>query len=118
MYTYHQNKNNTRRTSCRRPRTRLRGEVYMKPISTSLLITRRKREGYTQRDLAALCRCTQAAISALETGTMTQCSEDLAAQIAKYLRRDVDELFERKEDTRVPRVTNAAGSKRRAPVAA
>ena len=89
----------------------------MKPISTATLKKRREREGYTQRDLAVLCRCTQAAISALETGTMSQCSEDLATQIAKYLRRDVDELFIRNVDTRVPRMTNAAGTKRQ-PVAA
>lgn len=43
---------------------------------------------------------------------MTQCSEDLANQIAKWLRRDVDELFIRNEDSRVARMTNAAGSKR------
>jgi transcriptional regulator with XRE-family HTH domain len=91
----------------------------MKPISTALLTTRRKREGYSQRDLAYLCNCTQAAISALETGTMTRCSEDLAKQIARYLKRDVDELFVKHEDTRVPRMTNAAGSKRhRVPQAA
>jgi transcriptional regulator with XRE-family HTH domain len=84
----------------------------MKPISTALLTTRRKREGYSQRELAQLCKCTQAAISALETGTMSQCSEDLAKQIAKWLRRDVDELFVKHEDTRVHRMTNAAGSKR------
>ena len=48
----------------------------------------------------------------LNAGTMTQCSEDLANQIAKWLRRDVDELFIRNEDSRVARMTNAAGSKR------
>jgi transcriptional regulator with XRE-family HTH domain len=84
----------------------------MKPISTALLTTRRKREGYSQRELAQLCKCTQAAISALETGTMTRCSEDLAITISKWLRRDVDELFIKHEDTRVPRMTNAAGTKR------
>ncbi|WP_285240101.1 helix-turn-helix transcriptional regulator [Pseudarthrobacter sp. MEB009] len=89
----------------------------MKPISTSILRKRREREGYTQRDLAHLCKCTQAAISALETGTMPQCSEDLATQISKWLKRDVDELFTRHEDTRVPRMTNAAGTKRQ-PIAA
>jgi transcriptional regulator with XRE-family HTH domain len=84
----------------------------MKPISTAVLKKRREREGYSQRQLAQLCKCTQAAISALETGTMTRCSEDLATQISKWLKRDVDELFIKHEDTRVPRMTNAAGSKR------
>jgi DNA-binding XRE family transcriptional regulator len=118
MYTY-QGKEKDRRPSfaARRPKTRLRGEVYMKPISTATLKKRREREGYSQRQLALLCKCTQAAISALECGTMTQCSEDLANQISKWLRRDVDELFIRNEDSRVARMTNAAGSKRQ-PVAA
>ncbi|MDQ0756124.1 helix-turn-helix transcriptional regulator [Arthrobacter sp. B3I4] len=84
----------------------------MKPISTATLKKRREREGYSQRQLALLCKCTQAAISALECGTMTQCSEDLANQIAKWLRRDVDELFIKNVDSRVPRMTNAAGTKR------
>jgi transcriptional regulator with XRE-family HTH domain len=88
----------------------------MKPISTTMLRTRREREGYTQRQLAHLCSCSQEAISQLERGKMTQCSEELATQIAKWLRRDVDELFIKHEDTRVPRMTNAAGSKRQ-PVA-
>ena len=120
MYTYQGNadsKTDNKRRATRRPRTRLRGEVNMKPISTAILKKRREREGYSQRQLAQLCKCTQAAISALETGTMTRCSEDLATQIAKWLKRDVDELFTRHEDTRVPRMTNAAGSKRQ-PVAA
>lgn len=84
----------------------------MKPISTAILKKRREREGYSQRQLASLCNCTQAAISALECGTITRCSEDLATQIAKWLKRDVDELFTRHEDTRVHRMTNAAGTKR------
>jgi len=89
----------------------------MKPISTAILRKRREREGYTQRDLAYLCNCSQEAISQLERGKMLRCSEDLAKQIAKYLKRDVEELFIREEDTRVPRMTNAAGTKRQ-PVAA
>jgi transcriptional regulator with XRE-family HTH domain len=111
MYSY-QGQQTDKLRSWRRPRTRLRGEVFMKPISTAKLKDRREKEGFTQRDLASLCKCTQAAISALECGTMTQCSEDLATQISKWLRRDVDELFVKNVETRVPRMTNAAGSKR------
>lgn len=73
----------------------------------------RKRAGFTQYDLAALCRCTQATISALETTAMRGCSEDLAVQIAKWLDRDVEDLFERHEATRLHRVTNAARSTHR-----
>ena len=103
----------------RRPRKRLIREVNMKPIDRSKLAKRRKAEGYTQRQLAALCSCSQAAISGLEAGNMLRCSEDLAKQIAKWLRRDVDELFDREENTRVSRMTNATGSKHHAvPVAA
>lgn len=111
MYEY-KGKDKERRCSRRRPTTRLRGEVFMKPISTAKLKERRVREGFSQRQLALLCKCTQAAISALECGTMTQCSEDLATQISKWLRRDVDELFIKNVESRVPRMTNAAGSKR------
>ncbi|MDI2032966.1 helix-turn-helix domain-containing protein [Paenarthrobacter nitroguajacolicus] len=84
----------------------------MQPISRERLKERRLREGFNQRQLATLCNCSQAAISALETGVMRQCSEDLATQISKWLKRDVDELFTRKGDSRVHRMTNAAGSTR------
>jgi transcriptional regulator with XRE-family HTH domain len=104
--------------STRRPKVRYLREVSMKVISKERLADRRKKVGLTQYQLAGLCRCTQAAISALETGAMTRCSEDLAEVIAKWLARDVDELFERKDDTRVPRVTNALGTKRQSEVAA
>lgn len=84
----------------------------MKVINRDRLAERRKKVGLTQRQLAALCRCTQATISALETGAMTRCSEDLAEIMSKWLRREVDELFERRDDSRVARVTNALGTKR------
>lgn len=74
----------------------------------------RKRAGYTQYDLAALARCTQATISALETGAMRGCSEDLATTICKWVDRDLEDLFERHDGSRVRRVTNAAGSVRKA----
>lgn len=86
----------------------------MKVISPDSIKRARKRAGYTQYDLAALARCTQATISALETGAMRGCSEDLSAAICKWLDRDEAELFERHDGSRVHRVTNAAGSKRNA----
>ncbi|WP_284291131.1 helix-turn-helix transcriptional regulator [Luteimicrobium album] len=76
----------------------------------------RLRAGYTQYDLAALARCTQAAISALETGAMRGCSQDLGSTIAKYLDRDVEDLFEAHVGSRAHRVTNAAGSVRQVAV--
>lgn len=72
----------------------------------------RKRAGYTQYDLAALARCTQASISALETGAMRGCSEDLAEAICRWVDRDLEDLFERHDGSRAHRVTNAAGSTR------
>ncbi|WP_435199507.1 helix-turn-helix transcriptional regulator [Janibacter sp. GS2] len=81
----------------------------MKVTDKEALRRARKRAKYSQRDLAALCRCTQATISALETGTMPNCSDDLAEQIAKWLDRDVEDLFERMRSSRVHRVTNARG---------
>lgn len=66
----------------------------------------RKRAGYTQYDLAALARCTQAAISGLETGTMRGCSEDLAKAICRWVDRDLEDLFERHDSVRLPAATN------------
>lgn len=84
----------------------------MKVISGENIQRARKRKGYTQYDLAALARCTQATISGLETGNMRGCSQDLAEDIAKWLDRDVEELFQLHDGSRVQRVTNAAGSVR------
>ncbi|MET1083599.1 MAG: helix-turn-helix transcriptional regulator [Burkholderiales bacterium] len=84
----------------------------MKVRNGGTIKTARKRAGYTQYELAALARCTQAAISNLETGYMKGCSEDLAKAICKWVDRDIDELFERHDGTRLHRVTNASGSTR------
>lgn len=90
----------------------------MRPKDREAMKRARLRAGYTQRNLAALCECTQAAISGLETGAMLNCTEDLARVICKWLDRDMEDLFEKRPGSRVQRVTNAAGSKRQAPVAA
>lgn len=95
-----------------RPRARYSREVWMEVVDQDRLAIARRRAGFTQRELAALCRCTQAAISGLETGAMKRCSEDLAKAIARWVDRDVEELFERRDDSRLRRVTNAAGSTR------
>lgn len=84
----------------------------MKVIDPQRIVSARKRAGYTQYELASLTKCTQAAISGLETGNMRRCSDDLAKTVAKWLNRDVEELFESHAGSRVERVTNAAGSKR------
>lgn len=84
----------------------------MKVVDGERIAKARKRAGYTQYELAGLARCTQAAISGLETGAMRGCSKDLAETLCKWLDRDVEELFEAHASTRVHRVTNAAGSTR------
>lgn len=95
-----------------KPKLRYHREVWMKVRSGKTIATARKRAGYTQYELAALARCTQAAISNLETGHMKGCSEDLANAICKWVDRDVEELFERHDGSRLHRVTNASGSTR------
>lgn len=100
------------RTVKKRPRPRYIREVYMKPINRERLAKRRKDAGYTQRELAMLCRCTQAAISGLETGNMPNCSADLAKEIAKRLDREVDELFTSHAGQVTHRVTNGKGATR------
>lgn len=101
-----------------RPKVRYIREAWMKIKDPAALRRARVRQEFTQYDLAALARCTQATISALETGTMKRCSEDLATALAKWLKLDVEDLFTRHDGSRVQRVTNAAGSTRRKPVAA
>lgn len=91
-----------------RPKARYSREAWMKVKSSVPIRSGRKAQGFSQRDLAALCRCTQAAISALETGKMTQCSEDLARTLCHWIKRDLEEVFEVPEDARVPEVTNGA----------
>ena len=98
--------------SARRPKIRYLREVWMKVKDPEAIKRARKRAGYTQYDLAALTRCTQATVSALETGAMRGCSEDLAKAICKWVDRDMEDLFERHDGTRAHRVTNAAGSTR------
>jgi DNA-binding XRE family transcriptional regulator len=85
-------------------------EVWMEVKDRDLLRKRRIALGLTQYELAALCRCTQATISGLETGGMTRCSEDLAVTLARLFDRGVEELFVRKGDSRAQRPTNAVGN--------
>lgn len=111
MYVRQQKRASVAR-SWSRPKDRRKGDLYMEPRDIEILVGRRKKEGLTQRQLATLCKCSQAAISALENGKLKTCSVQLATQISKCLKRDVEELFLRHEDARLPRMTNAAGSKR------
>ena len=53
----------------------------------------RQRRGLSQRDLAYLCRCSQAAISLLERGGMRSLSEELALNLSARLQVSWEELF-------------------------
>jgi len=95
-----------------RPKVRYQREVFMRIKDPETFRDARTAAGYSQRNLAALARCTQATISAIERGEMRGCSEDLAKDLCKWLKRTERELFIREPGSRVGRVTNASGSKR------
>ena len=54
----------------------------------------RQRRGLSQRDLAYLCRCSQATISLLERGSLPAVSEELALALSARLQVPWEELFE------------------------
>lgn len=54
----------------------------------------RAQRGYSQQDLALLCRKSQQAISNIESGITTTVSEPFAMDIARRLRVDWHNLFE------------------------
>jgi DNA-binding XRE family transcriptional regulator len=91
-----------------RPRVRYLREVWMRVKDRQALAEARVDAGFTQYELAYLCRCTQATISALERGAMTRCSQDLADAIASRLGRRTRELFELNDGSRVHRMANGS----------
>jgi transcriptional regulator with XRE-family HTH domain len=95
-----------------RPKVRYMREVLMRVKDPETIRDARVAAGYTQRNLAALARCSQATISAIERGEMRGCSKDLANELCKWLKRTERELFISEPGSRVGRVTNASGSKR------
>lgn len=93
-----------------RPKIRYQREAWMRVKDPAAIRRARKARGFSQRDLAALCKCTQAAISALETGTMKTCSADLAKIICRRVERDLEDLFIDPAAEVVPMVTTAPRS--------
>jgi transcriptional regulator with XRE-family HTH domain len=73
----------------------------MKVRDRQLIKELRQERGLTQRQLATLAKCTQATISAIETGKLKNISEDLGAHIAHWLERRPRELFEKFDEERV-----------------
>lgn len=93
-----------------RPKIRYQREAWMRVKDPAAIRRARKARGFSQRDLAALCKCTQAAISALETGTMKTCSADLAKIICRRVERDLEDLFIDPKAEALPSVTSAPRS--------
>ena len=88
-------------------------EVVMKVKNPQRIRKARTDAGYSQRNLAALCGCSQAAISLIERGTTRTVSKALAESLCKWLKRPSSELFTETTDAAsVQSVTTAAGSKR------
>lgn len=90
-----------------RPKVRYLREVFMRVKDGETIREARISHGYTQRNLAHLCRCSQAAIWKIENGQLTTVSEDLGKQLAKWLGLTERALFIR-SDAPAPAMTTAA----------
>lgn len=77
-----------------------RSDVWMKVKDPEAIRRWRKRAGFTQTDLAGLCRCSQTTIHLLETGKLMAVTEDLALVVARRLNVPWEDLFEARENTR------------------
>lgn len=62
----------------------------------------RQRRGLSQRDLAYLCKCSQATISLLERGTLPAVSEQLALALSARLQVPWEDLFDARVDGAPP----------------
>ncbi len=58
----------------------------------------RQRRGLSQRDLAYLCRCSQATISLLERGSLPAVTEELALALSARLQVPWEDLFDPRPD--------------------
>lgn len=91
-----------------RRKSRRRCEVWMQVKEDGAPIARwRKLRRLTQRDLAYLCKCSQATISLIERGEMLTMSEDLALMIADRLAVPWEDLFVARGGAGVRRVSRA-----------
>lgn len=88
----------------KRPTRRLPIEAWMLIKDPDDLKKARRKRGYTQVELAGLCRVTQQYISAMERGSDKDISDNVAYRICKWLDVDVDYLFEEKKVIRTSRV--------------
>jgi transcriptional regulator with XRE-family HTH domain len=70
----------------------------MKVRDRHLIRELRKERGITQRQMAVLAKTSQATISSIETGALTNISVDLGVHLAKWLDRRPRELFDHFDD--------------------
>lgn len=94
-----------------RPPVRRR-DVWMKVKDPAQIRRLRKGKHYSQHQLAFLVRRSQQSISLIEKGDLKTISEDFAVALAARLDRDWEELFEAKEESSMPAVSNAVHSTR------
>jgi transcriptional regulator with XRE-family HTH domain len=112
VYTYGGTKPQAHRKSWTRPKQRIRQEVYMQVRDPELLREIRVDELHmNQRQLATLAKCSQATISALETGKLTNISEDLGATLSRWLNRRPRELFDKFNEERVDALIVTTGNR-------
>ena len=83
-------------------------EDWMYVIDPPKLARRRKSKGLTQFQLSIFARCTQQYISLLESGRDRDCSEEIALRISKALDIDLEDYFEARPVSRMPRVTTTS----------
>ncbi|WP_374194411.1 helix-turn-helix transcriptional regulator [Streptomyces sp. N35] len=86
----------------------------MRVINGPGLRRRRQRLGYSQRNLAALVGCAHGTIGFIETGRMPTCSFKLANKICRWLDVDLEDFFEEREASAVPKMPHGARGTRRA----
>lgn len=110
-YTYSGPATLTHRRRWSRPKERIRQEVYMQVRDPELMKDLRIARKLNQRQLATLTKCSQAAISAIETGKLKNISEDLGVQLAHWLDRTPRELFTKFDDDRIAALEVAHGAR-------
>lgn len=81
--------------------------IWMKLRDPLALRRWRKRAGYTQSELGALCKCSQTTIHLLESGKLLAITEDLALTIARRLGVPWEDLFEARECLHVPGIASS-----------
>lgn len=72
----------------------------------------RNERGFTQKELAVLCKCSQNAISLIEKGDLPTISTDLALTVSRRLGVPVQFLFEERGTVGVRRMAHGSRTTR------